>query len=131
MISNQNPPFGYLAKEVTQILTNIMEPVLKKYQLTVTHYQVLNSIPLDDQTIVNKMIRTFIDREWVDAENLYDEETQQLKLTKEGLSAQSTIFNEIHATRKLLFKNISNDDFQIAAQVLQQMIENKKELSLN
>ncbi|MXQ55453.1 MarR family winged helix-turn-helix transcriptional regulator [Shimazuella alba] len=128
MIREENPPFGYWTKKVAQTLLDIMEPVLKKHQLTVDHWQVLNSMPLDDKTNINELLDLLENKGWIDKNNSYEEQTDTLKLTKKGEAAKTTIFNEIHETRKKLFTNISREDFEISLQVMKQIIENKKEL---
>jgi hypothetical protein len=128
MISEENPAFGYLTREVGQILMKVMEPVLKKHHLLIEHWQVLNSIPVSEKTKVEEIHQLFSDKGWIDPSNLYERETNKLKLTNTGSAAQQTIFNEIHARRKLLFKDVTNENFQIATQVMKQIIANEKEI---
>jgi hypothetical protein len=127
MIS-EGKPFGYLTREVGQIIMKVIEPVLERHQLSIAHYQVLNSIPFSEKTKIKEILRLFSDRGWIDPNNPYEEGTNRLKLTKVGLSDTKAIFNEINTRRKLLFKNITNEDFQITIQVMQQIIENEKSL---
>lgn len=128
MISEDNPPFGYLTKTVGQILMKVMEPILEKHQLTIPHWQVLNSIPFYEETKRKEILYELATRGWIDQNDLYEEDTNTLRLTRAGIAAQSTIFNEIHARRILLFKNITNEDFQITKKVMEQIIENEKAL---
>jgi hypothetical protein len=49
-----------------------MEPILEKHQLSIPHWQVLNSIPFNEETKRKKIIHALATRGRIDPNDLYE-----------------------------------------------------------
>lgn len=129
-------PIGYWLKHLDRLIEETFERTLGSDGLTRRHWQVLNTLEAgrtttaslaaalrpfvgDEATAVNPVVDGLAKRGWL---RRFD--NGDLELSAEGRSAHATVMTRVTATRQLLRRGITDDEFVGTVTILQRMASN-------
>ncbi|HAM80295.1 MarR family winged helix-turn-helix transcriptional regulator [Ornithinibacillus bavariensis] len=132
-------PIGYWLREADKSISAMVNQKLEKYNVTRSHWQVLNTVyerdriskedllnllsHFIDDSMLNEIITHFIRQNWVIELNAPE---TLISMTKEGKEVFHDIFSTQQKTRMQLFEGVSEEEYEITINVLKRIIENAK-----
>lgn len=135
-MSDDRRPIGYWLKHLDRLLEQTFERTLEAEHLTRRHWQVLNTLiagptanrslaaalePFigDNPTALNGVMNDLLRRGWV-----LEREDGDFELSAEGRSSHAVVMQKVAATRQLVRRGISDDDYVAVVAILQRMSSN-------
>lgn len=135
-MSEDRRPIGYWLKYLDRLIDDSFERTLASEDLTRLHWQALNTLrnrPSSRTEIADdlapflvgapdaerQVIDDLVTRRWVESGR-----NDLLGLTEEGIQAQEVVLERVTATRQLLARGITEDEYRATIDVLRRMAEN-------
>lgn len=133
-------PIGYWLKEADKAITAAVNKHLEQYQLTRSHWQVLNSVYQNtemtqesilqllrnfmDESKLNEILDDFVSRKWMIAVKQLESGDTLIQMTEEGKAAFAEILSTQWQTRMRLFQGVTEEEYRTILKVLKQVVEN-------
>jgi DNA-binding MarR family transcriptional regulator len=135
-MADERRPIGYWLKHLDRLIEETFEHTLASEALSRRHWQVLNTLRArpsthaeiaqalapflaDDPAADRRAIDELVARGWVE-----QGEGGLLALTEMGTQAHAALLERVAATRQLLMRGISEDEYRRVIDILRRMVEN-------
>ena len=135
-MADERRPIGYWLKHLDRLIEGHFERTLASEGLTRRHWQVLNTLRtrpstraeiaealgpflVDDPGAERRVVGDLLARGWV-AQGQGD----LLELTAAGTRAHAALLERVGATRQLLLRGVSEEEYRAVIDILRRMAEN-------
>jgi DNA-binding MarR family transcriptional regulator len=140
-MTEERRPIGYWLKHLDGLIEGTFERTLASEGLTRRHWQVLNALHnglstqsqvadalepflADDPGAGRAVVRDLIAKEWVEPGR-----DGTLALSAAGIRAHADLMERVKATRQLVVRGITEDEYRTVIDILRRMAENLEQAS--